>query len=117
MEELKQLSKQLPAAQKSVHEVFLKTILSKEGKCWSEFYKYVKGGNEIGKIFLPSKTIMDGSLQIRYIRPIRLIHIIRQDLVARAIFRTRSAKTQANCSLLILKSLGGGLERSGKTNQ
>jgi hypothetical protein len=37
MEELKQLSKQLLAAKKSAQEVFLKTILSKEGKCWSEF--------------------------------------------------------------------------------
>jgi hypothetical protein len=41
--------------------VALKSILSKDGICWSEFYKYVKIGKEIGKIFLPSKTIMDGS--------------------------------------------------------
>jgi len=36
-EKLKQLSKQLLA-----QEAFLKSILSKEGKCWSDFYKYVK---------------------------------------------------------------------------
>jgi hypothetical protein len=42
MEELKQLSKQLLAAKKSAQEAFLKTILIKEGKCWSEFYKYIK---------------------------------------------------------------------------
>jgi hypothetical protein len=42
VEELKQLSKQLLAAKKSAQEAFLKSILSKEGKCWSEFYKYVK---------------------------------------------------------------------------
>jgi hypothetical protein len=41
-EELKQLSKQLLAAKKIAQEAFLKSILSKEGKCWSEFYKYVK---------------------------------------------------------------------------
>jgi len=39
---MKQLSKQLLAAKKSAQEAFLKSILSKEGKCWSEFYKYVK---------------------------------------------------------------------------
>jgi len=39
---MKQLSKQLLAATKSAQEAFLKSILSKEGKCWSEFYKYVK---------------------------------------------------------------------------
>ena len=42
LEELKQLSKQLLAAKKSAQEAFLKTILSKERKCWSEFYKYVR---------------------------------------------------------------------------
>jgi hypothetical protein len=39
---LKHLSKQLLAAKKSAHEAFLKTILGKEGNCWSDFYKYVK---------------------------------------------------------------------------
>jgi len=41
-EKLKQLSKQLFATKKSAQEAFLKSILSKEGKCWSDFYKYVK---------------------------------------------------------------------------
>jgi hypothetical protein len=39
---LQQLSKQLLAAKKSAQKAFLKLILSKEGKCWSDFYKYVK---------------------------------------------------------------------------
>ena len=30
------------AAKKSAQEAFLKTILRKEGNCWSDFYKYVK---------------------------------------------------------------------------
>jgi len=38
-EKLKQLSKQLLAAKKLAQETFLKSILSKEGKCWSDFYK------------------------------------------------------------------------------
>ena len=42
IEELKQLSKQLLAAKKSAREAFLKSVLSKEGKCWAEFYRYVK---------------------------------------------------------------------------
>jgi len=41
-EKLKQLAKQLLTAKKSAQEAFLKSILSKEGKCWSDFYKYVK---------------------------------------------------------------------------
>ena len=39
---MKQLSKQLLAAKKSAQDAFLKSILSKEGKCWCQFYKYVK---------------------------------------------------------------------------
>ena len=42
MEKLKHLSKQLLAAKKEAQEAFLKSILNKEGKCWSNFYKYVK---------------------------------------------------------------------------
>ena len=37
-----QLSKQLFAAKKLAQKAFLKSILSKERKCWSDFYKYVK---------------------------------------------------------------------------
>ena len=39
---LEQLSKQLLTDKESVQEAFLKSILSKEGKCRSDFYKYVK---------------------------------------------------------------------------
>ena len=42
VEELKRLSKQLISAKKSAQEAFLKSVLSKEGKCWSEFYRHVK---------------------------------------------------------------------------
>jgi hypothetical protein len=42
LEELKQLSKQLHAAKISAQEAFKKSILSKEGKCWTDFYLYVK---------------------------------------------------------------------------
>ena len=42
MEELQQLSKKLLASKKAAEEAFLKSLLSREGKCWSEFYKYVK---------------------------------------------------------------------------
>jgi RNA binding exosome subunit len=37
VEELKHLSKQLLADKKSAQEAFLKSMLSKEGKCWPEF--------------------------------------------------------------------------------
>ena len=42
IEELRKLSKQLLSAKKSAQEAFFKTILSKEGKYWSVFYKYIK---------------------------------------------------------------------------
>jgi hypothetical protein len=41
-EELKRLSKQLLTAKKDAEETFLMSVLRNEGKCWSEFYKYVK---------------------------------------------------------------------------
>ena len=65
LENLKQLSKQILAAKKSAQEAFLKSILSKEGKCWSDFFKYVKGVKEIGKISPPSRAVTDGSSQTR----------------------------------------------------
>jgi hypothetical protein len=64
-EEMKHLSKQLLTAKTSAQEAFLKSILSKEGKCWSELYKYVKSVKEIGRPSLPSRTVMGGSSQIR----------------------------------------------------
>jgi len=42
MEKLKHLPKQLLEAKKEAQEALLKSILNKEGKCWSDFYKYVK---------------------------------------------------------------------------
>jgi hypothetical protein len=53
-EELKWLSKQLLLAKKSAQELFLKSILKHEGKCWTEFYKYVQ-----------SRMVMNGSLRIQ----------------------------------------------------
>ena len=60
VEELKQLFKQLLAAKKSAQEAFLKPVLGREGK----------GEKEIGKIFLPSNFVMDGSSQTRQKRSI-----------------------------------------------
>ena len=47
MDKFKQLSLNLLSAKKLVQEAYLKSILGKEGKSCSEFYKYVKrrGGN------------------------------------------------------------------------
>jgi hypothetical protein len=36
------LSKQLLLAKRNAQETFLGSILKNEGKCWTEFYKYVK---------------------------------------------------------------------------
>ena len=42
MDKLKQLSKRLLAAKKQAQETYLKSILSEEGKCWADFYKYAR---------------------------------------------------------------------------
>ena len=40
--ELKRLSKELLVAKKRAQETFLRPVLQKEGRFWTEFYKYVK---------------------------------------------------------------------------
>jgi hypothetical protein len=40
--ELKRLSKELLVAKKKVQETFLHSVLQNKGRCWTEFYKYVK---------------------------------------------------------------------------
>ena len=40
--ELKQLSKELLVAKNKAQETFLRSVLQIEGRCWTEFYKYVK---------------------------------------------------------------------------
>jgi hypothetical protein len=41
-EELKRLSKELLVAKRKAQETFLHSVLQNEGKCWAEFFKYVK---------------------------------------------------------------------------
>ena len=115
-EKKKQLSKQLLAAKKSAQEAFLKSILSKEDKCWSDFYKYVKRCKGFREILTPSSTLTDGSLQTRYELPIHLTVITRKYSAATATFFIYRVKKQAIHSPLILKQLGE-LKREGKTNQ
>ena len=40
--DLKRLSKELLVAKKKAQETFLHVVLQNEGRCWTEFYKYVK---------------------------------------------------------------------------
>jgi hypothetical protein len=68
MEILKNLSKQLLAAKKESQEAVLKTILNKECKCWSDFYKYVKRRKR-NIDHIPAIKDGDGSSQIRQKRP------------------------------------------------
>jgi len=41
-EDLKRLSKELLVVTKKAQETFLHSVLQNEGRCWTEFYKYVK---------------------------------------------------------------------------
>jgi len=36
------LSKELLVAKKKAQETFLRSVLQNDGRCWTEFYKYVK---------------------------------------------------------------------------
>jgi hypothetical protein len=40
--ELKRLSEKLLTAKRNAQETVLRSVLQNEGKCWSEFYRYVK---------------------------------------------------------------------------
>jgi len=40
--ELKRLSKELLVAKKKAHKTFLRSVLQNGGRCWKEFYNYVK---------------------------------------------------------------------------
>jgi len=39
---MKRQSRQLLTAKKNAQEAYLRSVLQNEGKCWTEFYKYVK---------------------------------------------------------------------------
>jgi hypothetical protein len=117
MEKLKQLSKQLLSAKKSAQEAFLKSILSTEGNCWSDFYKYVKRrkGNRQnipaikdcnGRI-ITDPTEKANSLNLYYSTVFSSEGTIPQI----------EGESQTIHSLLILKKFGEGLERLGKINQ
>jgi len=100
------ISEQLLAGKKSAQEAFLKSILSKEGKCWSDFNKYVKRrkGN---KENIPAIKSCNG----RIITDVTETPIIRQYSAVRAIFFIHRMKKQVIHSPLILKQLGEGLKR------
>jgi hypothetical protein len=44
--ELKRLSKELLVVKRKAQETFLRSVLQNEGKCWAEFFKYVKRRKE-----------------------------------------------------------------------
>jgi len=60
-ENLEQFSKQLLVAKKSAQEAFLKSIISKEGKCWSDSYKYIKR-RKINKENIPATKDSNGPI-------------------------------------------------------
>ena len=117
MDKLKQLSKQLIAAKKQAQETYLNTILSKEGKCWSDFYKYVKWrkGNREN---IPA--IKDGNWRI-ITDPTEKANSL--NFYYSTIFNREECIPQVqevnknNPFRIDVKTIREGLERSGKTNQ
>ena len=112
-EKLKQLSKQLPAAKKSAQENFLKSILTKEGKCWTDIYKYVKrrkGSREN----IPAIKDCNGRIITDAIEKANTFNPYYSTVFSSKgnILHIQSEKkTQAIHSPLILKELGEGLKR------
>jgi hypothetical protein len=62
---MKRLSKQLLLARRNAQETFLRSVLLNEGKCWTEFYKYIKDVKAVREIFLRSKMGIDSSILIQ----------------------------------------------------
>jgi hypothetical protein len=82
-----------------------------EGKCWTEFYKYVKGrkGNRenIPTIKVDNGLLITDSVQ----KANSLISIVHRYSTVSVISRKYRALTQVNPSPLVLKSLGKGSQR------
>src|SRR5215468_8584811 len=117
MDKLKQLFKQLLAEKKRAQETYLKSILSKQGKCWSDFYKYVKrrkGNREnIPAIKDGSGRIITDPTEKANSLNFYLLHNIQ----LRRQYSANRRDTLSTLSQLILKQLGERSERSEKTNQ
>ena len=58
---LKCLSKELLVAKKKAQETFLRSVIRNEGRCWTEFYKYVKG-HKGNRESIPSIKDQNGKL-------------------------------------------------------
>jgi len=108
---LKQLSKQLLAAKKPAQETFLKSTLSKEGKCWSDFYKYVqrrKGNREN----IPAIKHCNGRIITDAIEKANTFNFYYSTVFSNEgnILHIQRVKTPAIHSPPILKQLGEGLK-------
>jgi len=72
--ELKRLSKKLLVAKKKAQETFLRSVSQNEGRCWTEFYKYVKPHKGKREYITPindhnSKLITDSFEKANFLNP------------------------------------------------
>ena len=67
--DLKRLCRELLVAKKKAHETFLRSVLQKEGRCWTSSISMLNDVKEIEQIFRLLRTIMAGSSQIQQKRP------------------------------------------------
>jgi hypothetical protein len=117
LEELKQLSKQLLAVKKTRQEAFLKSTLSNEGKCWTEFYKYVKrrkGKREN----IPDIKDCNGRIMTDSREKANCLNFYNSPVfTGEGKIPNIQGENSGEPAPLILKSLGKELQRSGKTNR
>jgi len=105
------------AAKKSAQETFLKSILSKECKCWSEFYKFSKRrkGNREN---IPTIQDCIGRIIIDSIEESNSFNLYYSTVFSSEgnIPHIQGENTDKPFTIDI-KIIREGLERSGKTNQ
>jgi hypothetical protein len=115
-EQLKQLSKQLLSAKKTAQEAYLKSILSKEGKSWSELYKYVrryKGNRET----IPPIKDCNGRKIIDTVEKTNYFNLNYSTVFSRECnILYIQAENTFDPFTIDIKKLGEGLRRSGKIN-
>src|SRR5215469_9085298 len=94
------------AAKKSAQEAFFKTILRKEGNCWSDFYKYVKRSKGSRENILSIKDSNDRIITDATAKNNAFNPYYSAVFNIRTIFLIYSVELQASHSPLIIKSSG-----------
>ena len=109
---MKQLSTHLLAAKKSAQEAFLKLVLNKDSKCWSEFYKYIKRRKE-NKENIPAINDCNGRNITDSIEKANSLNFYYYSVFGSDFLKIQG-KISSEPFTIDTKTLGKGLQLSGK---